>query len=238
MSAGSAGELPPEGERLLAAAPEDFVAERTRVARELREAGRDEDARAVSELGKPPLVVLAVNRAARDRPQAARDAAEAAERLRKAQLAGDAAAYGSARDDLERASGLLADVAAAQLSRGKHATDAMRRRVADLLRAATADEQARALLRRGALVEELEPAGFAPFEGATFGTGGRRGGAKASERDRREERRRAREQELREELERAQDELHAAERTLKEATRERDRAARAVASLESKLDRL
>ncbi len=238
MNAGSAGDLPPEGEKLLAAAAEDFVAERARVVRELRGAGRDDDARVVSELRKPSLVVLAANRAARDRPQAARDAADAAERVRKAQLAGDADAYRAARDDLERASGLLAEVALAQLSRGKHATEAMRRRLADLLRAATADDGARALLLRGALVEELETPGFAPFEGAAFGAAGRGGGAKSAGRDRREERRRAREQELRDELERAQEELRAAERALNDAERGRDRAARAVAAIEAKLDRL
>jgi len=242
MAARSAAELPPEGEKLLAASPEDFVAERTRVVRELREAGREEEAGLVAALKKPPLVVLAVNRAARDRPQAARDAGDAAERLREAQLAGDAEAYRGARDDLERASGLLAEVAAARLSRGKDATEAMRRRVADLLRAATADERARGLLLRGSLVEELEAPGFAPFEGATFGAGTRQGGgrgrAKASERGRREERRRARQRELQVELERAQDELRTAERALKDTERDRDRAARAVASIEAKLDRL
>jgi len=242
VDAGPAGELPPEGERLLAATPEDFVAERARVVSELRQAGRDEEAGAVSELRKPALVVLAVNRAARDRPQAARDAAAAAERLRKAQLAGESEAYETARHDLERASGLLAEVAVARLSRGKQATEAMRRRVADLLRAATADDRARELLLRGALVEELETTGFAPFEGAIFGAGKGRGrgggGAKASKRDRGAERRRARERELHDELEGARGELRAAERAVKDAERDRDRAARAVASIESKLDRL
>jgi hypothetical protein len=235
--ANPAEDLPPEGERLLAVAPEEFVAERARVAGELREAGRKDEAQRVADLRKPPLVVLAVNRGARDRPQAARDAADAAERVRKAQLSGDADAYREAREDLERASAMLAEVAVARLSRGKQASDTMRRRVNDLLRAATADDGARDALVRGALVEELEAPGFAPFEGVSFGGSARRG-AKTPERDRREERRRAREQELQEELARARGELRAAERALAEATRERVRAERAVASIEAKLDRL
>ena len=70
-------ELPTDAERLLAVSPEEFVEERNLLVRKLRDAGRAEDARAVAETRKPPLVVLAVNRAARDRPQAAQDAASA-----------------------------------------------------------------------------------------------------------------------------------------------------------------
>lgn len=233
-----AADLPAAAEKLLAVTPEEFVAERTRLARELREAGREEEAQVVSGLRKPSLVVLAVNRAARDRPQAARDAAAAAERVRKAQLSGEAEAYRQALDDLECASALLAEVAVARLSRGKEASDAMRRRVNDLLRAATADDRARESLARGALVEELEAPGFSPFEGAAFPPRQSTGRGKPAPADRREERRRARERELRHELERAQEELQAAERSLAAATRERDRAQRAVASLQAKLERL
>jgi len=232
-------ELPPEGERLLAVAPEEFVTERAQAVRELKEAGRADDAGRVAELRKPSLVVLAVNRAARDRPQAARDAADAAERLWRAQLSGDAEKYSQARDDLERASGLLAEVAAARLSRGKQANEAMRRRVSDLLRAAAADEDARQALVRGVLVDELDAPGFGSFAGASVATHPRRGAkARKPKPDRGEEKRRTRERELREELASAEDELRAAERTLAEATRERDRADRAVAALQAKLERL
>lgn len=232
-----AAELPPEGERLLAAAPEEFVSERARVARELRDEGRADEARRVSGLRKPPLVVLAVNRAARDRPQAARDAAEAAVRVRAAQLSGDADAYRQARDELERASALLAEVAVARLSRGRQAGETMRRRVSDLLRAAAADDDSREALVRGTLTEELEAPGFAPFEGASFAAPASRR-TKEPERDRRAEKRRGREQELRAELEQAERALQAAERRVDEAARERDRAERAVAAARARLDRL
>jgi hypothetical protein len=233
-----AEELSPEGEKLLAATPEEFVSERARVARELRDAGRGEEARLVSELRKPPLVVLAVNRAARDRPQAARETAEAAELVREAQLSGDAEEYRRGRDDLERASALLAEVAIARLSREGSASEAMRRRVNDLLRAAAADDGARKALVRGALREEIEAPGFSPFEGTVFERprSGRK--AAAAKVDRRKERQRAREREMREELERAQVELQAAERRFADAERDRDRAKRAVESIRAKLDRL
>jgi hypothetical protein len=234
-SSHSSGTLPPEGERLLAVAPENFVAERNRVARELKDAGRAEDAQAVAALKKPPAVVLAVNRAARDRSAATRDAVNAAERVRKTQLAGKPDEFESATTDLERALALLADVAVAMLSRGKTANEAMRRRVNDLLRAALAGEASREALARGVLVEELEASGFSSFEGMAVPQ--RRGG-RSPKTSLSDERRRAREQELGEELARAEDALRHAEGTLADAVRERDRAARAVDATRSKLDKL
>jgi hypothetical protein len=216
-------------------APEDFVTERNRVARELKDEGRAEDAEAVAALKKPSAVVLAVNRAARDRSAAARDAVNAAERVRKTQLAGKPDQFESATADLERALGLLADVAVAMLSRGKTASEAMRRRVNDLLRAALAGEQSREALARGVLVEELEASGFSSFEGMAVRQ--RRSG-RTPKSSRIDERRRAREERLREELGGAEEALRHAEQTLADAVRERDRAARAVDAARSKLDKL
>ena len=232
----SPGTLPREGERLLAVAPEDFVAERNRVARELKDAGRADDARAVAALKKPSAVVLAVNRAARDRSAAARDAVKAAERVRKTQLAGKPEQFEAATADLDRALGLLADVAVAMLSRGKKASEAMRRRVNDLLRAALAGEESREALARGVLVEELEASVFAPFEGMAVPR--RRGGRSSLQASRGDERRRAREQQLRKDLARGEDALRDAEQALAAAVMERDRAARAVEAARSKLDQL
>ena len=71
--------------------------------------------------------MLAVNRAARDRPQAAKDAAEAAARVRDTQLSGEQDAYRAAVADLDRALDLLAEVAVAHVGgKGKKPTDAMR----------------------------------------------------------------------------------------------------------------
>ena len=232
-------DLADEARQLLGAAPEDFVAERKRLVQEVRQAGRAEDARALAALRKPSAVVLAVNRAARDRPQAARDAARSAEEVAKTQLAGNAETYAKARKDLESALALLAEVAVAQLSRKKPPTDAMRRRVADLLRSAVADGNARAALERGVLQEEGDAAGFSAFAGAAAPTGKRRtqpsGGKEA---ERREKAKRERRQRLEAELTRAEEALEAAERSLAAAERERDKAARAVATAEEKLDRL
>jgi hypothetical protein len=231
------GTLPPEGERLLAVAPEDFVSERKRVAAELKDEGRAEDAEVVAALKKPSAVVLAVNRAARDRSAAARDAVKAAEKVRKTQLAGKPEEFERATEDLERALGLLADVAVAMLSRGRKASETMRRRVNDLLRAALAGDESRQALARGVLVEELEASGFSSFEGMAVPQ--RRGSStKAAKPTPGDERRRARDAQLREELAGAEDALREAERALADAQRERDRVARAVDAARSKLDKL
>ena len=233
--------LPAEAEKLLAVPPEDFVEERKRIARELKEAGRAEDADAVAGLRKPPAVVSAVNRAARDRSQSAKDAAEAASRLARAQLSGDADAYGKATKDLENALDALAEVALARLSRDKPATESMRRRTVALLRSAVADEASRDALLRGVLVEEGGPSGFDAFAGLEVPPAPRdkrAGKAAPAKRDRAAEERRARKKQLEEELAEAQEALRTAERVLREATTGRDRAARAVESLEGKLRRL
>lgn len=236
-------ELPEEAERLLAAAPDEFVAERKRLARELRDAGRREEGDAVAAMRKPPAVVLAVNRAARDRPQAARDAAGSAERVLEA-LSGDPEGYREATKELEQALDLLADVALAHVApRGKAATDSMSRRVRDLLRAAVSDEVGRGALARGALAEELETPGFAALAGAVSAgparparKRGTSGDAAAAKREREEKRARARQ--LREKLTEAEAALREAERSLKQAAEERERAAAAVAALREELDTL
>lgn len=239
-------ELPREAERLLAVAPDEFVAERSRMARELREAGRRDEAAEVAALRKPPAVVLAVNRAARDRPQVARDAAAAATKVLETQLSGDSEAYREATKALERALDLLADVALAHVPpRGKAASDAASRRVRDLLRAAVSDEDGRDALARGILTEEREAPGFAALAGATPARVSRRASRRgkteadraAAERREREQRR-TREKELRADLARAREAIREAERSLKRATEERDRAEKEVAAIREQLDRL
>jgi hypothetical protein len=228
-------ELPPDAERLLAVSPEEFVEERTRIVRRLRDDGRADDARVVAETKKPPLVVLAVNRAARDRPQAAKDAAAAAERLGPAQLSGDADEYRDMLKQMEQASTLLAEVAVANLSRGKRATETMRRRVAELLRAALAGEDTRQRLVRGALTDEVETTGFDAFAGLPMPAQSQRKERTKTSRDS-DRSRRAREK-LQAEITEARRALDDAEHRLREATRERKRLAERLASLEARRDR-
>jgi hypothetical protein len=227
-------ELPTDAERLLAVAPEEFVEERARIARKLLDEGRADDARAVSATKKPPRVVLAVNRAARDRPQAAKDAASAAERLGPAQLSGDADEYRDILKQMEQASTLLAEVAVANLSRGKSASETTRRRVAELLRGALAGEETRQRLVRGALINEVGAAGFDALAGVPMPEKPRQQ-ARAKPSPDTDRNRRAREA-LLAEIAETRRSLDDAELRLREAKRQRERLARRLASLEAKRD--
>lgn len=230
-------DVPAEAERLLSVPAAEFVAERQRLARELRQAGRSEEAAAVAGIRKPSQVVLAVNRAARDRPAAARDAADAALEVRKAQVGADPPTFERAVRDLEKALELLAEVATAHVApAGKRPSDAMRRRVQDVLRNAVADEDAREALRRGALTEEPETPGFATFAGVTPKRAAGRKSAPSA--DARTLRRRERARALENELKRAERDLAEAERAVERAERERRKAERVVAATRKQLDRL
>jgi hypothetical protein len=233
-------ELVPDAERLLAGAPEAFVAERKALAQTLRDEGRTDDAATVEKLRKPSKVVFAVNRGARDRPKAARAAADAAERVKELQLGGDADAFQQAIRELDDALDLLTDVAVAHVAeKGRAATESMRHRVRDLLRSAVADDDAREALARGALTEELEAPGFSPFAGmpqrAPSRPRKRRGPTRAEQR---EAQRKERALALRDDLERAEGELEAATKAAREAERVRARAEREVESLRKQLARL
>ena len=233
--------LPKEAEALLAAAPDDFVEERKRVVRSLRDEGRREEADAVAAMRKPAPVVLAANRAARDRPEAAKAAAKAAGRVAKTQLTSDPDAYRAALGELDASLDALAEVALAQLSKeGKPPTDAVSRRLRDLLRNAVADENARDELVRGVLREETETAGFGALAGVTPANPAPKDtkGDDAARRKREDDKRREREQALSDELTDAESALEEAQRVERQAERDREKAERAVAALQGKLDRL
>jgi hypothetical protein len=226
-------ELLPEAEKLLATAPDRFVAERKALAKKLRDEGRGEDAAGVEALRKPTAVVFAVNRGARDRPKAAQGAADAAERVMKAQVGGDPEAFRKALAELDDALDLLADVALAHVApSGKSASEAMRRRVRGLLRSAVADDDAREALARGALTEELEAPGFSPYAGMALQAPERKSQPKGpTQAEKRAAEREARAEAVREELQEAEDELEKAERV-------RASAEKKVESLRKKLARL
>jgi hypothetical protein len=228
-------ELPKEAARLLAVAPADFVEERKKLARTLRDEGRRDEAKAVSEIKKPSPVVLAVNRAARDRPQAAKDAAKAADGLGRAQLSGDPAAYRALVKEMDDASGLLSEVAVATISQGRSAPEATRRRIADHIRGALSGKETRKLLVRGALTDEVEPAGFDAFAGLPVPKTAARPAAKKTPSV--SERSSSRHQKLREEIAEAQARLAEAERRVRDATRERDQLAERLEKLEAQRGR-
>ena len=231
--------LPQEAEKLLAVEPDRFVAERDRVVRRLRSEDRGGEADTVAGLRKPTVVVFAVNRAARDRPKAAAGAAEAARKVRETQVAGEPESFRKAAAELETALDLLAEVAIAHVApRGKPPTDAMRRRVRDLLRTAVADDDAREALVRGALTEELETVGFSSYAGMDSAPAKQqRKRAGPSRADQQETKRRERERALEERLAKAEQRLQDAAKAAREAERELKAAERAVTTIRAKLGR-
>jgi uncharacterized sporulation protein YeaH/YhbH (DUF444 family) len=225
----------PEIERLLAVPPDAFVEERKKLAQNLRAEGRGEEAKIIAATKKPSPVVLAVNRAARDRPQAAQDAAAAAERLARAQVSGKPDRYQELVTAMGTASALLADVALANLSKGS-VSEAMRRRTAAHIRGALSSAATRDLLVRGVLTEEAESPGFDAFGGVPVPRRKAKPG-KDSERDARRKAR-AREKQLQADIRGVRRDLSDAEQRLSEATRARDTLAARLEELETELAEL
>ena len=141
---------------------EDFVAERKRLAKELRSGGDRDAAAELAKLPKPSAPAWALNHVAREEPAAVADWLEATGALRDASAhadrsSGDAlrAAMAAHRDATRQ---LLATVRNRARPNGRPLTEPMLDRVRDLLQAATADEARAELLRAGRAVEGDEDA--------------------------------------------------------------------------------
>ena len=231
---------PAEVEKLLAVRPDEFVDERQRLARELRDAGRSDEAATVAQLRKPSPVVLAVNRAARARPKAARAAADAALRVKKTQVGGDPAVFRETLAELEDSLKLLADVALAHVApSGKRPTEAMRRRVRDLLRNAAADDaDAGGSGSRSPHRRDGDDWLCAACRDGQSTRAGKTQCGPTSRTKPQDEKRRERERALRDELARAEQDLDEATRSAQAAERRRKNAEQAVASIRARLERL
>ena len=225
-------------EQLYAADLEDFTAERNALARTLRDAGRDEDAREIAERRKPPLPAFLANRLARERSREMRALIDAAATLSKAHRSGGVEKLREAQAALSDALRTL--TAAAPEVTGKSVSSSVEQRLVSTLRAAAADPEAAELLRRGVLPDEVDPSGFDALAGIRVAPRPKRAEPKAKRRSAREERadaaRRDRAERLERELSEANDELRAAERELAAAERTVERARRRAADLQKRLD--
>jgi hypothetical protein len=143
---------------------EEFTPARDALAKELKAAGQKDEAADVKRLRKPSLAAWALNRVARDHPDAIDQLREAGGDLRAAQdeaMSGDA---GRLRDtgralaaEIDRVSALAAEVLQ---SAGRPVTAAQQEKLASTLRTAAIDDEAGEVLNRGVLVDDLEPTGF------------------------------------------------------------------------------
>lgn len=159
--------------QLQAEAPDDFVARRTALVRDLRKRGERDLAARVAALRRPPLSVWAANRLHEVASRELEDLLASGGRLREAQFAAleGRAGGGGAREFGVLVSAHSAAVAAAVdasigflAGSGRDASDPVRRRLQVTLREASlggADRQAE--LAEGRLTADLEPEGFGGF---------------------------------------------------------------------------
>lgn len=145
---------------------EQFVPERTALSRELRSAGRREEAAEVARLRKPSVAAWAVNQLVRNQGRAVRELFGAGDGLRETQRRalsgeGDGASVRAAADRERAAVDALVDAARGLLSaEGHELSPAILDRVGDTLHAAALDDHAREQVRDGRLVRELRHVGL------------------------------------------------------------------------------
>ena len=250
-------DLDKELDRLYGAAPSEFIAERRRIERALRDEGRKGEADEVKGLAKPTTAAWIVNQLAREQRRDVDRLLAAGERLRKAQrdaVAGKGtSSFDEAREEESEARRRLGDAAPSLLAeRGQKTSQAVLDQVDQTLRAAAVLDEGRELLAKGRLVRELEAGGFELLAGvapaqrssrpaaAPSGAPGRKQRLERARGEVKEARARARE--TSEELRRAEREatkarraLGAAEAAAEEARREVDEAAAAVERAEGEL---
>jgi hypothetical protein len=248
-----------DGDDLYGLPLERFIPERAALARELRSAGRRQEATAVAALRKPSIAAWAVNQLVRGQRRAVTDLLKAGDALRDAQsgvLAGHAEP-GALRRATERERAavdvLLDQARRLDSSEGHELSPVILERVADTLHAAALGEDARALVSPGRLERELRHVGLGdaglanparpPSRGPRAGTPNRRASessgtkehadaAKLAARQRAKALKvaQARETEARRHAERA-------DRAVRAAEQRRERAAQALRQVDEELAR-
>jgi hypothetical protein len=213
---------------------DEFVPARNALARELRNAGRREQAAEVTALRKPSVAAWAVNQLVRTQRRAAEELFEAGDALRAAheKVLGGRSDGNELRAAVERERAAVDELTGAArgllTTQGHDLSQTIVDRVADTLHAAALDDDARVQVRDGRLERELRHVGLGMAATGTLPARApaRRAARKPdeqAERDRAEARAAARatEREARRRLERA-------ERAANAAAERRDRAAKAL----------
>jgi hypothetical protein len=143
-----------------------FVAQRAKLARELKEQGTKDDADRLAKLRKPTVFAWTLNQLARRERRDVDLLLDAGHRLREAQAdalrGGDRAEFERARQ-IERDALRRLERAAAKLLGGSSST--LLPKISSTLRTAAVTEEGRELLARGRFVAPLEPEGFGALAG-------------------------------------------------------------------------
>jgi hypothetical protein len=218
----------------------EFTSERNKLAGQLRKEGDKQAAEQVKSLKKPTLAAWAANQLAHKERMKIRALTEAAEQLRKAQAklleGGSPQLLREADERFSKVTSDLRDAAGDLLGQAGHpASEALLDRVRQTLRAAVLNDSDRERLKRGRLVEELDPAGFGGLVGVAKTS--RRSGPTAQERRKRElTAARARVTEQREAMMSARAALRDAERNEAEAMKSVREAEKLLRREEAKLE--
>jgi exonuclease VII small subunit len=217
---------------------ERFTEERNALARQLRQAGRRDDAADVAKLKKPSLSAWAVNQLVRTQKRDVDALCKAGDALQKAQ-ADVLAGRGDGRSlrraaDAERAAvgGLAAKARGLLSSQGHELTPAKLEQVSETLHAAAVDAEARAAVRDGCLVRELRHVGLGQLGAPAAGPQRRRATAKAPRADDRAAKLRS----ARQDEAAARRALERVQRELEQAQRRHDRAAAGLRKAEHTLE--
>ena len=159
---------------------DQFVPERTALARELRSAGKREEAAAVAALRKPSVAAWAVNQLVRTQRTDVAELFEAGDALRSAQDdvvagRGDGRSLRAAVER-ERAAvdGLTGAARGLLTSEGHELSQTIIDRVADTLHAAALDDDARSQVKDGRLERELRHVGLGDDGGGSVAGAGTR----------------------------------------------------------------
>ena len=225
---------------LYSAPPDEFVAERTALAKRLSESGDRAGAARVKKLKKPSVPAWAVNRATGDDPKAAQRLVAAGERLAKAQRGAGGAGggdklRGAMEAHQEAVAGLMEAVTGALAEVG-HERPANLDRARETLRAVATDDELRAEFEEGRVVRDREPVGFGSAPAPKAAKKGPRAAKSAPKPDREAARRAKAAQraeaaaeravgQARSRVEKAEAALERARGELEQAEDERDRAA-------------
>lgn len=149
--------------------PEEFVAERKRLAKELKSDGHAADADELGKVRKPTVAAWALNRVARDHRRDIDLLLDSGHRLRAAQagvLRGEAreAFEQAQRTERETIARLVGEAERLLAERGG-ASASVREQIAASLHAAAVSEQGRELLAAGRFTQPLTLAGFDALAG-------------------------------------------------------------------------
>jgi len=220
---------------LYSAPPEQFVSERTRIVRALRDDGRDDEAGELAGRRKPPLPARLANLLARERSDEVAALIGAAERLSAAHRSGNA-------ENLREAQAALGEtlrklVVAAPAVVGKPVSDSVAKRLSETLRAAAVDPGSAHLLRHSILPDEVQAGGFELLAGLPMSRRASRRRPEARRAPRPKPSDDARLARLRGELDDARRALRSAQAALTSAERDVARRRKRVSELEARIER-